>query len=94
MTPIAWMLVLALVCTGLLTALAAAVRRAARPGNGPRTEDDGGGGGGSVRRRPEPPQGPSNEGEPPWWPQFERDFATYCAGRQPAIVKPPDTLKT
>jgi hypothetical protein len=94
MTSIAWVFVLAVVCAGLLTAVAAAVRRSGRPGAGPRPEDDGGGGGGSVRRGPEPPHGPSDAGEPPWWPQFERDLAAYAAGRQPAIVSPPDTLKT
>jgi hypothetical protein len=40
------------------------------------SEDEDGGGGGS--KRPEPP-GPADRGggEPPWWPQFERDFAAY-----------------
>ena len=35
---------------------------------------DRGGGGGGVR----PPEGPSPDG-PPWWPEFERQFAEYVA---------------
>ena len=41
-------------------------------------EEPGGGGGGSGKR---PPEGPSPSDEPAWWPEFERDFATYVAVR-------------
>jgi hypothetical protein len=98
MTPIAWMFVLFLVCAALATVVVAVVRRSAQSNAGRPSDEDGGGGGGSVRRGPVPPRGPSNEGEPPWWPQFERDFAQYVArrrpGRQPAMVRPPETLNT
>ena len=41
-------------------------------------EDPGDGGGGSGKP---PPEGPPPSHEPAWWPEFERDFATYVAVR-------------
>lgn len=38
--------------------------------------DNGGGGG----RRPDPP-GPRSSPEPDWWPEFERQFASYLQSR-------------
>jgi hypothetical protein len=49
------------------------VRRARDEGEGP-----GGGGGGNLRRRPRP-RPPSDSGDPPWWPEFEREFRDYVA---------------
>lgn len=45
--------------------------------------DDGDGGGGQPRDPPSPP-GPGN-GDPDWWPEFERQFAAY-ASRQTTRV--------
>jgi len=51
------------------------VRLRRPPGDG---GSDDGGGGGPPRRGPDPPPGsPQEPGEPPWWPQFERDLNAY-----------------
>lgn len=53
--------------------------------NGPGGDDGGGGGrdGGIDNRRPSPSD-PRPDGEPGWWPEFERQFAAYVRDRQPA----------
>ena len=45
----------------------------AAPLMGPRRD----GGGGDDGRGPDGPEDPG----PPWWPEFERDFRAYAAGR-------------
>jgi hypothetical protein len=45
-------------------------------GDGDGGGDDGGGGGG-----PSPSPGPSPEGDPDWWPEFERALAAYTSAR-------------
>jgi hypothetical protein len=48
-------------------------RRAAKRGDtGPDPDDDGDGKGGG---------GPRGGGDPPWWPDFERDLAAYLRQR-------------
>jgi len=42
--------------------------------------DSGPGGGGGGWRRPDGPRSP--QGDPAWWPEFERQFAAYVAGRR------------
>jgi hypothetical protein len=79
MTSIAAIFLLVLMCAGL-TALVLAIR--ASTGRSDPPPEDEGGGGGSVRRRPLPPRDPSNPSDPPWWPQFERDFAEYVTARR------------
>jgi hypothetical protein len=51
-----------------------------RPRRGPSDDDDGdfGGGGGPG---PDLPRGP--EGDPAWWPEFERQFAAHVEGLCP-----------
>ena len=44
-----------------------------------RTPDDGGGGGGAGEEVP----------EPPWWPDFERQFRDYTRGGPDSPAKPP-----
>jgi hypothetical protein len=47
------------------------------------TEDhDDGGTGGAPRSRPEAPDGGGGDGEPLWWPEFERELAAYAAQRE------------
>jgi hypothetical protein len=76
-------LVIALLTVIGLTVLAAvALRHGGYRGSGP-GEADGDDGGGSLprvppQRPPEPPDGL----EPDWWPDFEREFAEYAAGRR------------
>jgi hypothetical protein len=59
-----------------LLAIAIAVFRA---GGGADGGPGNGGGGGGVPRRPQTPPAPPDAGDPPWWPQFEREFAAYLA---------------
>lgn len=49
------------------------------------SDDDGGGGrgGGSGDRRPSP-RDPRPDGEPSWWPEFEREFAAHVSSRTTA----------
>ena len=47
--------------------------------------DDGGNGGGGWPRRPTPPTRPTDS-DPPWWPEFERDFAAYV-DRRPTYAR-------
>lgn len=59
-----------------------AVLLLSRHGHGGDDNGDGGGGGGWGRddRRPSPPD-PRPDGEPGWWPDFERQFAAYVKQR-------------
>jgi hypothetical protein len=45
---------------------------------------DEGGGGGGLRREPPSPIGPT-DGDPAWWPEFERQFAAYVADRMSCV---------
>jgi hypothetical protein len=62
-------------------ALLAIAIAAIRAGGGADGGPGNGGGGGGLPRRPQTPPGPPDAGEPPWWPQFEREFAAYVAAR-------------
>lgn len=75
-------LVLALIL--ISTALAALVLavRATRPRGADAHDDDSGhGGGGGNVRPPTRPWEPCGEGDPAWWPEFEREFEAYAAER-------------
>lgn len=80
MTALACLLVLIFIFTGLV-AVAVAITRGSGRSNGGRPSEDDGGGGGSVRGRPPKPRNPVSPTDPPWWPQFERDFAAYVTRR-------------
>jgi hypothetical protein len=58
-------------------------------GGGPDAEggEDDGGGGRWRREKPRAPKPPTGQ-EPPWWPQFEREFRAYAA-RRSALTAPP-----
>jgi hypothetical protein len=83
MASIASLFLFVLACVAFAAVIAAVANR---PRRRRRSEpsDDGGGGGGSVRRGPPRPREPSSPGEPPWWPEFERELAEYIAGRHGA----------
>jgi hypothetical protein len=50
-------------------------------------EGDAGGGGGSSRpSRPDRPRDP--DGEPVWWPEFERQFAEWVEHPQVGVLRP------
>jgi hypothetical protein len=66
--------VVALAMGGALAGIAHLIRRTDPPDEPGSDADDRGGG----SRRPEPPR-PRCPGDPAWWPEFERDFATYAA---------------
>lgn len=86
--PPAWVsfTVVGLILLGCLIAGAwcavCSVREWQRRGDAGHDEGDGddGGGGGGRRRKPPPPVGP-RDGDPVWWPEFEREFAAYVANR-------------
>ena len=58
-----------------MMAVAAILFVALRPGYGDGNDDDGF----DDDEPPPAPEGP--EGEPAWWPEFEREFAAYSAER-------------
>lgn len=58
-----------------------AVRQSQLRGDAGDGDVDGGDGGGGQRRNPPSPTGPAG-GDPAWWPDFERQFASYVAGRR------------
>jgi hypothetical protein len=70
-------LVLAVTLTGIWLLVWSA--RLANPGGDDDTERSGGPGG----RGPETPSPPAPrpDGDPDWWPEFERAFAAYVASR-------------
>jgi hypothetical protein len=56
-----------------------AVAKGGRPApDSPDDTEDGGDGGSKVPLAPQTPPSPSGDADPPWWPQFERDFAAYA----------------
>lgn len=73
---LAMIAVATIVVGGALAGLVHVVRRIDPPDeHGPDTDDDRGGG---TDRRPDPrPRG--GGGDPLWWPEFEREFASYVA---------------
>jgi hypothetical protein len=76
-TPL-WELAIAIaVCVLILLCLVAAAVVALR--GTPRSDDDEQGDGGPGGRGPErpPPEDRGPEGDPAWWPEFERQFAAY-----------------
>ena len=56
----------------LVSGLVAVPRRRAPESDDGDDTDDGGGGGG----------GPRPDGEPPWWPDFEREFREHARSRE------------
>jgi hypothetical protein len=40
------------------------------------------GAGGAPRPGPEAPNGGGGDGEPPWWPEFERQLSAYAVERE------------
>jgi len=67
---------LLMICLGM-TALVRATRTT-RPHDARDDEDGNGDGGSPVRLTPRPWE-PCGEGDPPWWPEFEREFEDYAA---------------
>jgi hypothetical protein len=47
-----------------------------------------GGGGGPGRRRPDAPQPGGGDSAPTWWPEFERQLASYVAEREKENPEP------
>jgi hypothetical protein len=80
MTEMLFAFLLTLACAALVTLIVAAAR--SKPDPGDRDDDAGSEGGGSDRLPGDSPLRPPGAGEPAWWPQFERDFADYAAGRR------------
>ena len=77
------MAVVSIVCLCVFAALVAGVliaivhvERRTDHGDGP---SDGGGGEGGDPRRPRPSPPRPSDGDPGWWPDFERQFADYAA---------------
>ena len=54
-------------------------RRGADGGDGSDGSSSDGGDGGSRRPDPAPHRGGGDGADPPWWPQFERDFAAHVS---------------
>jgi hypothetical protein len=65
----------------ILVALVAAAALPGHTGGGP--EDGHASGGGSGRPKTLRPSGPTGCWEPEWWPDFEREFASYVARHPP-----------
>ncbi len=55
-------------------------------GAGPRPDD---GEGGPGRRRPDAPHHGGGGSDPSWWPEFERQLASYVAKREKPVVHHP-----
>lgn len=72
-----WMVALTSACIAFGSAAMALALHAVT-----REEEDGGGGGdvgGGPGPEPEPPGDGGGDIEPPWWPEFERQLASYVA---------------
>jgi hypothetical protein len=80
MTPATtWLVALSAVVVLLALALLIASRRASSPGDDSESDEPGRGDGGSKRNPP--PSSPTRPDgvDPPWWAEFEREFAAYAA---------------
>lgn len=80
LTVVAMIAVTTLMASAVLICLLYLIRSAGPPDEpGPDADDRGGG----NIRRPDP-SSPKGGGDPLWWPEFEREFASYVASQSVA----------
>jgi len=84
--PVNWVaLVSVIAAIAIMVAVAitvASLRAARRRGD----DDDAGPGSGGGGHGPDAPRGP--DGDPWWWPEFERQFADYANAPTPVMSRP------
>lgn len=74
------------VCVLLVAFTVTVIRMGFSNGSG---NDDDHGEGGPGGRGPQPPPDPGpRDPDPPWWPEFERDFARHVAGHRTREPRP------
>jgi hypothetical protein len=83
--PANWVTMIAVIAS-LAIMVAVAITVASRRATRRRGDDDTDFGGGGGGRGPDAPRDP--EGDPAWWPEFERQFADYANAPTPVMSRP------